>query len=73
MILKNLQIFAKTNIWSQTLSKFGRFPESGDKFANRATLPCPKKYQKKQIAVLRHTHKKCIPKHKIVVNAGQKR
>jgi len=44
---KNRQKFAKSpnqNIYSQTLSKFARFPKSGDKFANMATLnytpPC---------------------------------
>ena len=38
---KNRQKFAKSpnqNICSQTLSKFARFPESGDKVANMATL-----------------------------------
>jgi len=42
MLLKNGQKFAKSsnqNICSQTLSKFARFPESGYKFANVATLP----------------------------------
>ena len=38
---KNRQKFAKSpnqNICSQTLSKFAKFPESGDTFANMATL-----------------------------------
>ena len=38
---KNRQRSAKSpnqNICSQTLSKFVRFPESGDKFANTTTL-----------------------------------
>ena len=41
MLSKNRQKFAKSpnqNICNQTLSTFARFPESGDKFANMATL-----------------------------------
>jgi len=41
MLSKNRHNFAKLpnqNICSQTLSKFAKFQESGDKFANVATL-----------------------------------
>jgi len=41
MLSKYRQKFAKSpnqNTCDQTLSKFARFPESGDKFANMATL-----------------------------------
>ena len=40
MLSKNRQKFAKPNIYRQTLSKFARFPVSGDKFADMATLTC---------------------------------
>jgi len=36
--VKCFQKIAKPNIYSQTLSKLARFPESADKFANMATL-----------------------------------